>query len=298
MPTTTLAARRSVRWAGALGACGLFALLVSAVAAAPAYAQPSATTLSGYVFNYKGEFVPGATVTLYVMPAHTPAGPVATSNAKGEWSMDSGVGTFAVQATAPGYTLSEQTVFATEYQTGITFIMRPTAATNTAPLVATVSGRVVSRNNVPLGGMNILAQDALDTGVKQIAPPGTFSAAVTKEDGTYSLSVPAGQVWLALKTGAVWGYQLKPITFSAGQTLTGADFVPAISVLPRLAFPTPTAAPAPTVVSPVGAVSPEVGMPTTGQGTGAGPWAGLSGVGLLLTLAGAALARRAAGARR
>jgi hypothetical protein len=298
MPSTTLGARRSARWSPALVACGLFSLLLSAIAVAPAHAQTSATTLSGYVMNYAGEFVPGATVTLYSMPAHTPAGPTATSDANGEWSMDTGAGKFAIQATAPGYTFSEQTVFATEYQTGITFIMRPLGARDTLPLVATVTGRVLSKNNVPLGGMNIVAHDRFDTGVRQVAPPTTFNRTLTNEDGTYSLAVPAGVVWLTLKTGAVWGYQLNPITFSAGQTVSGADFVAAVSVLPRLAFPSPTAEAtlAPTA-TPVQAVSPVVGMPATGQGPGPGPWAVLAALGALATLAGSALALRGRGAR-
>ena len=118
LPARSRSPRRPSPWSLALVACGLFSLLLSAIAVAPAHAQTSTTTLSGYVMNYAGEFVPGATVTLYSMPAHTPAGPVATSDAKGEWSMDTGAGTFAIQATAPGYTFSEQTVFASEIRWG------------------------------------------------------------------------------------------------------------------------------------------------------------------------------------
>ena len=297
MPARFVPSRHPSAWSLVLTACGLFSLLLSAIAVAPAHAQSSATTLSGYVMNYAGEFVPGATVTLYSMPAHTPAGPVATSDANGAWSMDTGPGKFAIQATAPGYTFSEQTVYATEYQTGITFIMRPLAATDALPLVATVTGRVVSKDNVPLGGMNIVAHNRFDTGVRQVAPPTTLSRTLTNEDGTYSLTVPAGPIWLTLKTGAVWGYQLNPITFSAGQTVTGADFVAAISVLPRLAFPAATTAAAPPTATPAQAVSPAVGMPATGQGAGAGAWVVLALLGAISMLAGATLALRGRAAR-
>src|SRR5947209_16615383 len=124
---------------------GLLCLLsAGATGARPARAQAGPTMLSGFVLNYKGEFVPGVTVTLYTMPAHAAAGPVATTDAHGAWSMDTGQGTFAVRATAPGYDFAEQTVYATSYQSGITMILRPTAMQDAQPLVATVSGRVTS----------------------------------------------------------------------------------------------------------------------------------------------------------
>src|SRR4051812_10775693 len=113
MPALSFPHRRSRGLAHALLAGGLLCFVLSvAFAGTPARAQTSSTVLSGYVLNYKGDFVSDATVTLYTMPAHTPAGPVATSDANGQWSMDTGSGTFAVAATAPGYAPGEQTVYA------------------------------------------------------------------------------------------------------------------------------------------------------------------------------------------
>jgi hypothetical protein len=220
--------------------------------------------------NYAGQFVPGATVTPYTLPAQAAPGPVAPSDAQSAWSLNSGRGTFAVRATAPGYDFAEQTGYATATQPGITFILRQRGAVAPVPLVATMTGRVTSLDGVPLGGMNIVATSRIDTGVRQIQPPPTLSATVTQPDGTYTLPVPADSVGLTLQSGAVWGYQRKPVQVQPGETLTGADFVAAVRVLGRSAFPTATVLPvraAPAL--PIAHVAPAlgVGLPATGQGT-------------------------------
>ncbi len=247
---------------------GLLLSLSSLVAPGALQAQAAPTMLWGYVLNYNGQFVSGATVTLYTLPAHVAAGPVATTDAQGQWSMNISPGTFAVQATAPGYGFAAQTVYATSTQIGITLILREKGAVSVVPLVATVHGRVTSSDGVPLGGINIIANGRQDTGVRQLPPPPTLSATVTDADGTYTLQVPAGQIWLTLKTGANWGYQLNPMNITSGQTVTGADFVVAMRVLDRSAFPTATAVPVPTPPTPpISNVGPQlgVGMPETGQ---------------------------------
>ena len=210
-----------------------------------ALAQSTSTTmLSGYVFAYDGSRVAGATVTIYKLPEHTATGMTVKTNANGEWSLDTGAGTFAVRAEREGYEFAEQTVYAQSYEVGITLLLRPVAANLSEPLVATVSGQVTSANGVPLGGVNIVATNAQDTGVRQQQPPPILSATVTDESGRYSLRVPAGTVWLTVKTGAAWGYQLNPFNINQGQTLAQQDFVVQVRVLPRSEFPTATVPPA------------------------------------------------------
>ncbi len=276
---------------------GLACLSLGGFTALPAHAQTSSTVLQGYVFNYDGKFVPGATITLYTEPAHAPAGPTTTSNAKGEWSMDTGTGTFAVRAEAPGYQYAEQTVYATSYQTGITFILRDQARQDQFPLVSTIAGKVTSLDNVPLGGMNIIATNARDTGVQQIAPPPTLNVAVTDANGNYSIRVPAGTIWLTLKTGAVWGYQRNPVNVTAGETMGAADFVAAIRVLPRTSFPTATPVVVQPTATPIQNVLPSVGMPATGAGGGDALPLLLAAFGLLCVAAGGLLALRARSVR-
>ncbi len=311
---------RLVALAFTLGLCAL--AITGGVGATQAQAQ-TATTLSGFVLNYKGEFVVGATIHLYREPQHTDTGISTTTDAKGAWSLDTGTstGAFSVSAEAPGYSKTEQTVYPTSYQTGITAILRPLGEESNQPLVATISGRVTSVDGVPLGGVNIIANARQDTGVRQTAPPPILSATVTDVDGNYSLQVPAGTIWLTMKTGAAWGYQLVPLNITAGQKVINADFKAAIRVLPRTEFPTATvmavdtatAAPATatavpatatavpptaTAVPPTATATPQsnvngtIGMPSTGNADGAGLWLLLIGVGLLLVLGGRTLAVR------
>ncbi|HMA33892.1 MAG TPA: carboxypeptidase-like regulatory domain-containing protein [Chloroflexia bacterium] len=264
-----------------------------------AQAQPSPTRLWGYVTDYDGAFVAGATVTLYTLPAHVAAGPVATSDAQGAWSMDSGAGAFAARATAPGYDSAEQTIYATSIRTGVTFILRPLGAISAAPLVATMSGRVTSLDGAPLGGMNIVANGLADGGVQQVRPPPTLSAAATNADGMYTLRVPAGQVFLTVRAGAFGGYHRKAVQIAPGDNITGADFVVGVRVLDRTAAP--PASPVPVVVPPappIGQAHPLLGgatpgMPSTGRGADGGLWLALVVLGLLAVVAGTWLARPA-----
>lgn len=293
MLTTTLPRRSYVRPVAGLILGALFSLALSgSLLPRPAHAQATPPLMWGYVMNYAGQFVPDATVTLYTLPAHSAAGTVATSDALGRWHMTPGSGTFAVRATAPGYDFAEQTVYATAAQTGITFILRQLGAGAPVPLVATMSGRVTSLDGVPLGGMNIVAQNQVDTGVRQVQQPPTLSATVTDADGTFTLPVPAGPVWLTLKSGAMWGYQRKPVEVQAGETLTNADFVAAVRVLDRSNFPlaTPTAAPA----TPISNVGPLLGgMPATGTGGTPLLWLALVALGVVAVGAGGVLVRQA-----
>ena len=294
MITTTLPRRNHARPAAGLILGALFSLALSGILLPrPAHAQAAPPLMWGYVMNYAGQFVPDATVTLYTLPAHSAAGPLATSDALGRWHMSRGTGTFAVRATAPGYDFAEQTVYATATQTGITFILRQLGAVAPVPLVATMSGRVTSLDGVPLGGMNIVANSQVDTGVRQVQQPPTLSATVTAADGTFTLPVPAGPVWLTLQSGAIWGFQRKPVQVRAGETITSADFVAAVRVLDRSNFPVATPVPAPTApATPVANVGPLLGgMPATGTGGTPDLWLALAVLGVVAVGAGGALVR-------
>ena len=107
---------------------GLCGLLLAGLLAGTASAQRS-TVLSGYVFGYDGKVLENATVTVYRMPQHVAIGPAVETNAKGEWSMDTGNGTFAVRAEHSGYGFSEVTVYPTSYTTGIAFMPRKIGGT-------------------------------------------------------------------------------------------------------------------------------------------------------------------------
>jgi hypothetical protein len=268
-----------------LGICCL--LLVGLLGAAPAAAQ-SSTMLSGYVFGYDGTTLADATVTVYRMPQHVAIGPSVQTNADGAWSINTGPGTFVVRAEHPGYGSSEFTVYPSSYTTGIAFLLPVANPPVSVPLVANVTGRVTDLDGVPLGGMTIYATNALATGVKQVKGPPTFSATRTDGNGRYTLQLPAGEIWLGIKTGAGWGYQQKPRTVQAGDNLTDGDFIVAIRTGAQY-FP-PTSTPTGNVG---GVVSPPPGMPVTGQPADSA-WPALLIVGLLALLAGGILRGRSA----
>jgi hypothetical protein len=270
---------------------GLCCLALTGLWAAPAAAQ-STTTLSGYVFGYDGASLADATITVFRMPEHVAIGPPVQSNADGAWSIDTGSGTFAARAEHPGYGASEFTVYPTEYTTGITFLLPVSPAKETVPLVARVTGQVRDLDGVPLGGMAIYATNALATGLKQVKGPPILSATHTDAAGRYTLDLPAGEVWLGIKTGAGWGYQQKPRQVQAGDNFTDGDFVVAIRTGAQY-FP-PTATPVSTPTGNVGPIiSPPPGMPVTGQPADSA-WPALLIVGLLALLAGGILRGRAA----
>ncbi len=155
---------------------------------------------------------------------------------------------------------------------------------------ATLTGQVLSADNVPLAGIRLAAFTQPGT-----TPDRQPAASIqTDANGRYSVSVPAGPIWMNVLTQDIggqsfWGYDREPVNVVAGTTLAGQDFVIAIRVVSTP--PTPTVVPpAPTPVPPV--VEPPVGMPASGQ---PGPAPAL----LLLTLAllistGLVLRRRAA----
>jgi hypothetical protein len=274
---------------------GLCCLALTGLWAAPAAAQ-STTMLSGYVFGYDGATLADATITVFRMPEHVAIGPPVQSNADGAWSIDTGSGTFAARAEHPGYGASEFTVYPTEYTTGITFLLPVSPARETVPLVAHVTGQVRDLDGVPLGGMAIYATNALATGLKQVKGPPILSATQTDAAGHYSLDLPAGEVWLGIKTGAGWGYQQKPRQVQAGDNFTDGDFVVAIRTGAQYFPPTATPAAAPTStptgnVGPI--ISPPPGMPVTGQ-PDLSVWPALLVAGLLALFSGAILRGRAA----
>jgi hypothetical protein len=296
MKATTTHAPRGGGLYRVLIAIGLGCLaLASVLGAAPAQAQTS-TMLSGYVFGYDGKALENATVTVFRMPQHVAIGPGVQTNANGEWSIDTGSGTFAVRAEHAGYGPSEFTVYSTAYTTGIAFMLPVTNPTVNVPLVASISGRVVDLDGIPLGDMTIYATNAQETGIKQIAGPPTFSATSTDAAGHYTLQIPAGQVWVGIKTSAAWGYQQKPRAVTAGDSFADGDFIVAIRTGAQYVPPTSTPLALPTstpIVNTGGVTSPEPGMPTTGQPDTNG-WPALLAVGLLALLAGGLLRGRQA----
>ena len=272
---------------------GLCSLALAGLWAAPAAAQ-SSTTLSGYVFGYDGASLADATITVFHMPEHVAIGPPVHSNADGAWSIAAGNGPFVARAEHPGYGTSEFTVYPSEYTTGITFLLPVSPTTESPPLVARVTGQVRDLDGVPLGGMAIYATNALATGLKQVKGPPIFSATRTDADGRYTLDLPAGEIWLGIKTGAGWGYQQKPRQVQAGDNFSDGDFVVAIRTGAQYFPPTATPAAAPTStptgnVGPI--ISPPPGMPVTGQPADSA-WPALLLVGLLALLAGGILRGR------
>jgi hypothetical protein len=160
-----------------------------------------------------------------------------------------------------------------------------------AQATTTISGLVLSLDDVPLAGVRLAAYTQPNT------VPDRQPVATTQTDATgrYTMQVPAGQIWIGVLTQdivgqSIWGYDNTPLNITAGVPLTAADFRVAIRVLPTPAPPTPLP-PAPPPVEPPG-------MPTTGAAPGA-PWAALALGGALL-LGGLALrrSRRVARARQ
>lgn len=187
------------------------------------------------------------------------------------------------------------------------------------PGTGTVTGRVLSLDNVPLPNVRLAAfAQGPDT------PNRTALAEFqTDAEGRYAIQVPAGIVWIEFLTQDIggrifWGYSNLPVNVAAGQTVSGQDFRVAFYVVP----PTPTAPaplpgmpPAPTVSAPPtpmvsapptpttsaplpgmqptpGASVPLPGMPTTGAGPDLLPLLA-GGLGLLLLLFGLAQRRAA-----
>lgn len=146
----------------------------------------------------------------------------------------------------------------------------------------TVTGRVLSLDNVPLPNVRLAAY-AQAPDVQNRTPLAQFQS---DAQGAYSVQVPAGTVWLQFETQDVlgqsfWGYSNLPVDVAAGQTVTGQDFRVAIRVVSEPQAPVPQPAP----------VTPP-GMPATGAG--ANLWLPLAGgLGLLLLFFGLVQRRRA-----
>ena len=162
------------------------------------------------------------------------------------------------------------------------------AAARPAPAQATgtLTGLVFSADNVPLPGIHLAVYDQPNT-TQDRQPIATTDSG---PDGRYSVSVPAGRVWMAVLTQDIrgqsfWGYDRVAADVAAGATLTDQDFVIAIRVVAAPPAPaTPTPAPPPP--------EPPVGMPSSGQPS---PLPGGLFVTLLLLIgAGLVLRRRAA----
>ena len=159
----------------------------------------------------------------------------------------------------------------------------PVVAAPLGQATATITGQVLSLDNVPLADVRLGAFTSIPT-------PDSVAVAEVRSDaqGQYSLQVPAGTIWMYFFTQDIrgesfWGYSNLPVEVAAGQTLPGQDFKVAIRVVSE-----PEPAPQPVVPPPV--VPP--GMPTTGAGSE--PWLPLAaGLGLLLFVLGLAQRRRA-----
>ena len=128
---------------------------------------------------------------------------------------------------------------------------------------ATISGQVISLDNVPLPNVHLAAYNQ----PQDVANRQPLVEFQSDAQGQYSVQVPAGQIWMVFLTQDVlgqsfWGYSNKPQTVTAGQTLTGQDFIVAIRVVAAGApTPVPPVVPPPIVPPP----APPVGMPATGS---------------------------------
>jgi hypothetical protein len=129
------------------------------------------------------------------------------------------------------------------------------AANVQAQATGTLTGLVYSADNVPLAGIHLAVYNQPNT-VQDRQPIATTDSGA---DGRYSISVPAGRVWMAVLTQDIrgesfWGYDRQPADVAAGATLTDQDFVIAIRVVATPPPPTPEPTP-----------PPPVGMPSSGQ---------------------------------
>jgi LPXTG-motif cell wall-anchored protein len=147
----------------------------------------------------------------------------------------------------------------------------------------TVSGQVLSADNVPLAGVRLAAFNQAP-GTANRTPLAEFQS---DAQGQYSVQVPAGTVWVEFLTQDIrgqsfWGYSNLPVNVAEGQTAGGQDFRVAIRVVSE---------PSPPVTVPAPVTPP--GMPSTGGGFD--PGLAVAGVlGLLLVALGLVTRRRAA----
>jgi hypothetical protein len=159
-----------------------------------------------------------------------------------------------------------------------------TAPSHAQGATGIIRGQAREGNGTPVVGATISA--SVNPGGEQ-----EVARAVTGADGSYELTVPAGQtLWVNFLTFKQWwGYSYLPqLTLQAGQTMTGVDFV----LGPRDVSTPVVAPPAPAPLPPAPTPEPP-GMPTTGAANVL-PMLGVGlGLALLLLLAGDRIRRRA-----
>jgi hypothetical protein len=146
----------------------------------------------------------------------------------------------------------------------------------------TITGQVMSLDNVPLPNVRLAAYAQ-----PQETPNRTPLAEFTSDaQGRYSVSVPAGQVWVEFLTQDIrgqsfWGYSNLPVSVAAGQTVADQNFVVAIRIVSE-----------PATQPPGASTPPAPGMPRTGAGLDPALPLGL-GIGLaLMTLLFGVMLRR------
>ena len=148
----------------------------------------------------------------------------------------------------------------------------------------TITGQVLSLDDVALPNVRLAAYNQ---------PPETPNRAPLAEfrsdaNGRYSVSVPAGQVWVEFLTQDIggqsfWGYSNLPVSVAAGQTVADQNFVVAIRIVSE-----------PATQPPAAGTPPAPGMPRTGAGLDPALPLGV-GIGLaLMTLVFGAMLRRLA----
>jgi len=138
----------------------------------------------------------------------------------------------------------------------LTFAFPAAAAPASQAGTGTITGQVLSLDDVPLAAVRLSAYTQ-DPSVPNRTPVVELRS---NAQGQYSAQVPAGTIWMQFETQDIlgksfWGYSNLPVQVAAGQTVPGQDFRVAI----RVVSTPPTAVPAATAV-------PLPGMPTTGAG--------------------------------
>ncbi len=148
------------------------------------------------------------------------------------------------------------------------------AAAHPAPLprlqtTATLSGQVLSADNAPLAGVYLAA--FTQSGATANRQP--VANVQTDANGRYSVSVPAGPIWMNVLTQdlggqSFWGYDREPVNVAAGDTLVDQNFIIAIRVVstpPTATVAPPPPTPLPPAPTPTAVIVEPVGMPASGQ---------------------------------
>jgi hypothetical protein len=147
----------------------------------------------------------------------------------------------------------------------------------------TITGQVLSLDDVPLPNVH-LAAFAQAPGTPNRVQLGEF---LSDAQGRYSVTVPAGTVWMEFETQDIngqsfWGYDNLPVDVASGQTVSEQNFRVAIRIVSEPSAPAPTPVPS----------APAPGMPVTGSGPDSLlPF--LGALGFLMVLCGFVQRRRA-----